>query len=349
MEANGPEGKRAAVVIPLKNESRELEELLTALARQLGKMDEVICVDTGSTDGTWEILCNFAAAHPQFKVVREEGACPGRARNIAINQTTAHVIAQIDGGNWPHAHWLQALLAPLIADRADYVIGDVAVKPIIKTFWGHQVDMSPFYGASLFRGKHIRGRELHPPAGGASVAYKRRVWERAGGLPEWLYTGEDRLFAQKLDQQELRIVFEKNAKIYWEIGPTLRDFLRRHAMNQRRKASRENTLHSPWKGFLIQAGFMVGAVATLFQSSIWPLPVIIFYSAVFHQTLKSVRTYLHRHGNHQEDTLVWIVSQFLAIESLVFPSKLMGSIKAILRSDKDQLNHRKQKKDYLAP
>lgn len=349
MAIKGAEEKRATVVIPLKNESRELEELLTALAQQLGRTDEVICIDTGSTDGTWEILCNFVQSHPQFKVFREEGAYPGRARNLAIGHTTARFIAQIDGGNWPCENWLPNLLNPLIADQADFVMGDVGVKPIIKALWGRRIDVGRFYGASLFRGRHIRGRSLHPPAGGACVAYERQAWETAGGFPEWLRVGEDQLFAQKLDRQNLRIVFAKNAKILWEIGPTLFDFLKRHLHFQCVKAGLESESHSPWKGFIIQGGFVAAVAVAALHPALWSLPGLIFFSAVSHQTLKSVRTYVLRHGEDQKDSGLWMITQFLFIESLVFPAKLLGSIKARLQPQKERQARQRQREKYLAP
>lgn len=249
--------KRAAVVIPVKNECRELNRLLTALSRQLGESDEVICVDAGSTDGTWETLCRFAETHPQFKAFREDGAYPGRARNIAIQRTSARFIVHIDGGNMPHEQWLATILDPLLHGRADYVMGDVAVNPVTETLWGLRMDAGRFYGASLFRGLHIRGRMLHPPAGGAAVAYRREVWEKAGGIPEWLRTGEDRLYAKKLMQQDLRIAFAEKAVVYWEIGPTLWDFLKRRYNYQRIRVDRMDENAGGRKGISLYFVFLV--------------------------------------------------------------------------------------------
>jgi dolichol-phosphate mannosyltransferase len=62
-----------SIVIPVYNEADGLTTLLDSLRRVLSKMDaeyEILFVDDGSTDRTWEIIQNSAASDSRIKVLR---------------------------------------------------------------------------------------------------------------------------------------------------------------------------------------------------------------------------------------------------------------------------------------
>ncbi|MBL7068508.1 MAG: glycosyltransferase family 2 protein [Candidatus Omnitrophica bacterium] len=62
-----------SVIIPLYNERANLEELYTRLSNTIKKVDqpyEIIFVDDGSTDGSFDILKRFNQKDPAVKVIR---------------------------------------------------------------------------------------------------------------------------------------------------------------------------------------------------------------------------------------------------------------------------------------
>jgi glycosyltransferase involved in cell wall biosynthesis len=62
-----------SVVIPIHNESASLEELhreLTATLVAWGRLYEIIVVDDGSTDGSFDILARLQALDPHLRVIR---------------------------------------------------------------------------------------------------------------------------------------------------------------------------------------------------------------------------------------------------------------------------------------
>jgi len=55
----------------------------------------------------------------------------------------------------------------------------------------------------------------------------RRLWERVGGYPEWLYTAEDTLFALAAGRlAEYKVVYAPASVLYWRPRPTLRKMAR---------------------------------------------------------------------------------------------------------------------------
>ena len=62
-----------SIVIPLLNEEESLKELYHWIANTMqsnGFLYEIIFIDDGSTDGSWELIDNLTSQHPEVKAIR---------------------------------------------------------------------------------------------------------------------------------------------------------------------------------------------------------------------------------------------------------------------------------------
>lgn len=90
-----------SVVIPVYNEVENVEELhrrLTDELRALGRSYEVIFVDDGSTDGTFELLRKLAEGDPNLKVIRFRrnfGQTP--ALSAGFDHAKGEIVVTMDG------------------------------------------------------------------------------------------------------------------------------------------------------------------------------------------------------------------------------------------------------------
>jgi glycosyltransferase involved in cell wall biosynthesis len=217
-------GKPAiAVIVPLRNEAAGLQPLLAALLGQLPEHGEIVAVDTGSRDGTDTIIRSIAAKDTRLRLVRAAGALPGAARNTGIANTTAPIIVQVDGGCMVGPGWIESMYGPIRDDKADYVTGAVAPLAAPARFCGISHDAALLFFA--FMAWSPRSQTVM--AGGAAVAYRRTIWERCNGQPDWLRVGEDVLFAAKARHFGIRHHFAGAPPCRWQAGPRLRDVIRR--------------------------------------------------------------------------------------------------------------------------
>jgi glycosyltransferase involved in cell wall biosynthesis len=87
----------ASFVMPVYNGARYLNEALDSLLAQTEPAFEIVAVDDGSTDASWEILSQYSTRDPRVRPIRlpaNAGHCV--ASNRAIQAATAPVILRHD-------------------------------------------------------------------------------------------------------------------------------------------------------------------------------------------------------------------------------------------------------------
>lgn len=84
-----------SVIIPVYNRGALVETTVaSALAQDLRPEEfEILLVDDGSTDDTWQILNALYAHHPQIRLFHLENGGVARARNFGLKQARGEFIA----------------------------------------------------------------------------------------------------------------------------------------------------------------------------------------------------------------------------------------------------------------
>ena len=85
-----------SVVMPVYNAARWVGRAVASALEQRGVGLEVICVDDGSTDGSAGILDGLAAADARVRVVHQENAGQGAARNRGVERATGDYLYFMD-------------------------------------------------------------------------------------------------------------------------------------------------------------------------------------------------------------------------------------------------------------
>jgi len=131
----------------VKNEARCLARCLQSVR---GIADEIVVVDTGSTDGTVALALAAGAKVPHFEWVGDFAA----ARNFALDQTTGDWILVLDADEWASENLAGEI--PVFA-RGRPAVGRL---PIVSDFRRHgQTLASRSFVARLFpRGARFEGR-----------------------------------------------------------------------------------------------------------------------------------------------------------------------------------------------
>ena len=145
-DANSLEGiADISVIMPAYQAAMSIERALESISKQTLKPNEVIVVDDGSTDGTFDLAQNFRTKMIgiELKVIRQENAGAGAARNNAIAHATAKYLAFLDADD----EWL-----PTKIEKSVKRLHDSETLLVAHNMWTvHGESETLLDSASLFR------------------------------------------------------------------------------------------------------------------------------------------------------------------------------------------------------
>jgi len=98
-----------SIIIPVYNVENYLEQCLNSVLNQTFADYEVVCVNDGSTDGSLEILNNFAEKNSRFQIIDQKNGGLSDARNTGIKAAKGDYIFLLDSDDWITENALEIL------------------------------------------------------------------------------------------------------------------------------------------------------------------------------------------------------------------------------------------------
>lgn len=167
---------RISVIIPVFNGRNHLSEALTGVQRQTLFPDEIILVDDGSTDDSWEFMCSLVGENIQ--VLRQVHAGAAAARNLGIETSHGELIAFLDCDD---------LWAPKKLEHQVNFLNLNSEVGVVYT-WFREF-FSPDISAEVKAQTRLKPGVLSGLSG-SNILVRREVFERVGFFnPRW-QTGE---------------------------------------------------------------------------------------------------------------------------------------------------------------
>lgn len=87
---------KVSVIIPVYNSQKFIGDCLQQVLAQSLREIEIVCVDDGSTDDSADIIVQTAQRDSRVKLIRQENAGPGPARNAGIAAATGEFVMFLD-------------------------------------------------------------------------------------------------------------------------------------------------------------------------------------------------------------------------------------------------------------
>jgi glycosyltransferase involved in cell wall biosynthesis len=212
-----------SLVCTVRDEADNIAALLDSMLAQTRQPDEIVVNDCMSRDATPEIVRAYAARDPRIRLVSGGHNIPS-GRNNAVRAARGAIVACTDAGLTLDPGWLAAIVAPLERGEAELAGGFFTPAP------------QSLFELTLGAVNYPDVAEVDParflPFGNC-MAFRKQLWERVGGFPEWLSHSEDLFFDLAAERAGFRRAFTPAALIHFRPRGSLRAFARQYYLYAR--------------------------------------------------------------------------------------------------------------------
>ncbi len=111
-----------SVIMPVYNNEKYLEQCLDSIVNQSLTDIEIICVDDGSEDSSAEILQRYAEKDRRIRIIRQENAGAGAARNNGLRHAQGKYLSFLDSDDFFESEMLEKAVKKIEEDAADFVV-----------------------------------------------------------------------------------------------------------------------------------------------------------------------------------------------------------------------------------
>lgn len=87
---------KISVIVPIFNMEEYILQALDSIENQILEEKEIICIDDGSMDSSYEVLTNYAKEHQNVIVFQQNNAGAGAARNLGIRKAKGEFVCFMD-------------------------------------------------------------------------------------------------------------------------------------------------------------------------------------------------------------------------------------------------------------
>jgi glycosyltransferase involved in cell wall biosynthesis len=184
---------KISVVIPLYNKIDCIEKTVNTIFSQSFQPNEIIIVDDGSTDGSYEKVLSLNIH--QSKIIRQNNSGVSVARNKGVEESAGDWIAFLDADD----EWMPGYLEAMsnlnkkypecnILATSYYLENSQKARTEIK------LNKIKFTGTSGILDNYFEVASCsHPPLWTSAVVVRKSALLEAGGFPEGVSAGEDLL------------------------------------------------------------------------------------------------------------------------------------------------------------
>lgn len=230
----GTKSIRVSVIIPARNEERNLARCVEALKRASYPAQDVefILVNDRSTDSTSTVAQKLVGDDPRFRIIQKTDASknanlrgkPG-ALQEGIDHATGDVLLFTDADCCIHPQWITAMSAPFL----DESVGMVCGFTTIKTTGAFAIlqDVEWMYSQAMAKG----GLGNNVPLGcyGNNMAIRRSVYDAVGGYASIPFSiTEDLALLQHIADHGKNVIYQCLPQATVETLPctTLQEYLK---------------------------------------------------------------------------------------------------------------------------
>lgn len=217
----------ASLLIPVRNESPNLDRMLCLLGKIEEGFEEIIFIDDQSEDGSFEKLQELIAKRKSYKLIQSAGSGKKAALQSGVQAAKTDLILTSDADCRWVSTWLEQMKAPFSDSSIQLVAGPVLTEGDD----GFLADFQLLDWASILLLTGFSFVKKKPlMCSGANLAFRKSAFLKVGGYAgneHWL-SGDDEFLLKKIHQffgkESTHYQFKKEALVRTQSEPTWKAF-----------------------------------------------------------------------------------------------------------------------------
>ncbi len=191
------ENRKVSLLIPFRNESKNLSLLVKRLDSLTYPCLEVIFIDDHSEDGSFDLLKRLIRGNPVYSITRSEGFGKKSALEHGLELAKGAIIICSDADCSFPRHWIERMVAPFVTPEVQLVAGPVMVDGgggFVTKF--QKLD----WASILLVTSYAFGTKRPLMCSAANLAYRRSAFGAVGGYSgnRDFLSGDDEFLLKKI-------------------------------------------------------------------------------------------------------------------------------------------------------
>ncbi len=125
---------KVSVIIPVFNVEKYLNQCLDSVCAQTLKDIEIICINDGSTDNSYNLLCEYAKLDSRIIIVNQNNKGVSSARNAGVKLAKGEFLCFIDSDDYVDSDYLEKLYQSAVTNNCEIACsGFIKVSGIRKS------------------------------------------------------------------------------------------------------------------------------------------------------------------------------------------------------------------------
>ena len=125
---------KVSVIIPVFNVEKYLNQCLDSVCAQTLKDIEIICINDGSTDNSYNLLCEYAKLDSRIIIINQSNKGVSSARNAGVKLARGEFLCFIDSDDYVDSDYLEKLYQSAVTNNCEIACsGFIKVSGIRKS------------------------------------------------------------------------------------------------------------------------------------------------------------------------------------------------------------------------
>lgn len=116
---------KISIIVPIYNVEEYIEKCIDSLINQTYKNIEIVLVDDGSTDKSYDICKRYSEKDSRIKLIHKKNGGLSDARNVGIDNATGEYITFVDSDDWLSYNYCEIMIKEINETKADIVMSNL--------------------------------------------------------------------------------------------------------------------------------------------------------------------------------------------------------------------------------